>query len=234
MEAQELPINEHAEANRDTRRSIKNDRFTKLQGILLIVGTLLVSLTAGYFISDKFLWTDGEDNRLTQQVEYYKSLVSKEPNNTENRVNLGYSYHLVGKEEDAVKQLLLAIDMDKENVSAYFNLGLVYNDQKRYDDALKQSKKVNELAPRDFKGYLLQGMVYRELKMYDDAITSLNEANKLMPANTDIIFEIGRVAEDQGKVKEAEEMYKQALNYDPLFKPASEALNRLAKTEKES
>jgi len=227
MEAHELPIIEKTETPKETRIKKRNDSFTKLQGILLIIGTLFISLISGYLISDKFIWSNADQSRIEQQVAYYEGLVSKEPNNPEHRVNLGYSYHLVGKSEDAIKQLQTAIDLDKKNVGAYFNLGLVYNDQERYDDALKQSNKVVELAPRDYKGHLLEGMVYRKLKMYDEALVSLQEADKLMPVNNDIIFEMGRVAEDQGNVKDAEELYKKALSYDPLFKPASEALTKL-------
>jgi tetratricopeptide (TPR) repeat protein len=231
MEAHELPIKEKPESNNETR-SKKNDRFTKLQGISLIITTLIISLVGGYVISDKFIWSKQDESRIVQQVNYYEGLVSKEPNKAEHRVNLGYSYHLNGENEDAIKQLQMAIDLDKKNVGAYFNLGLVYNAEERYDDALKQSNKVVELAPRDYKGHLLEGMIYRKLKMYDEALASLQEADKLMPVNNDIIYEIGRVAEDQGNVKDAEELYKKALSYDPLYKPASEALTRLAGKDK--
>jgi tetratricopeptide (TPR) repeat protein len=225
MEAHKIP-NKPEEAN-ESRVEMKKNSFTKIQGLSLIIGTLLISLISGYLISDKYFW-DNDTSRLDQQVAYYEGLVSKEPNNPEHRVNLGYSLHLVDKSDDAIKQLHIATDLDKKNVSAYFNLGLVYNDQERYDDALKQANKAVELAPRDYKGFLLEGMVYRKLKMYDDAIKSLQEADKLMPVNNDIIFEIGRVAEDQGNVADAEELYKKALSFDPLYKPASEALARLA------
>ena len=143
-------------------------------------------------------------------------------------MNLGYSYHLNGKSEEAIKQLLIAIDLDKKNVSAYFNLGLFIMMKNAMTTHLKQSKKAVELAPRDYKGHLLKGMVYRKLKMYKEALASLQEADKLMPVNNDIIFEIGRVAEDQGNIQDAEELYKKALSYDPLYKPASEALTRIA------
>ncbi|SDM70829.1 tetratricopeptide repeat protein [Bacillus sp. OK048] len=232
MEAHELPIKESPESKNDSRITKKNDRFTKLQGISLIIATLLISLVGGYMISDKFIWSKQNQDRIVQQVNYYEGLVSKEPNKPEHRVNLGYSYHLNGKSEDAIKQLLVAIDLDKKNVPAYFNLGLVYNDEKRYDDALKQATKAVELAPRDYKGHLLKGMVYRQLKMYTEALASLQEADKLMPVNNDIIFEIGRVAEDQGNMQDAEELYKKALSYDPLYKPASEALTRIASDSK--
>lgn len=234
MEAQELPIIEKPESNKNTREMKRKDRFTKLQGLSLIIATLLISLIGGYLVCDKFIWSNKDQSRIDQQIAFYEGQVSKEPNNPEHRVNLGYSYNLKGQNEDAIKQLLIAIDLDKKNVGAYFNLGVVYNDEKRYDDALKQSKKAVELAPKDYKGYLLEGMVYRKLKMYKDALASLEEANKLMPVNNDIIFEIGRVAEDQGKVTDAEELYKKALSYDPLYKPASEALTRLAAKTKDS
>jgi tetratricopeptide (TPR) repeat protein len=232
MEAHELPIKEKPETNNETVTNKKNDRFTKLQGISLIIATLLISLVGGYIISDKYIWSKEDENRIVQQVNYYEGLVSKEPNKPENRVNLGYSYHLNGENEEAIKQLLMAIDLDKKNVGAYFNLGLVYNDEGRYDDALKQSNKAVELAPRDYKGHLLEGMIYRKLKMYEEALASLQEADKLMPVNNDIIYEIGRVAEDKGNVNDAEELYKKALSYDPLYKPASEALTRLAGKDK--
>jgi tetratricopeptide (TPR) repeat protein len=228
MQVNELPINEKQENNREAGSGKTSGQFTKLQGFAMIIGTLIISLVAGYFISDKYLWKE-DQTRLAQQLDYYKEQVSKQPNDSMHRVNLGYTYHLLGKNDDAVKQLLKAVDLDRKNVSAYFNLGLVYNDQKRFDDALKQASKAVELAPRDFKGHLLQGMVYRQLKKYDKAEASLNEANKLMPANTDIIFEIGKVAEDQGKLKDAEALYKEALSYDPMYKPAATALEELAK-----
>ncbi|AZU63966.1 tetratricopeptide repeat protein [Neobacillus mesonae] len=225
MEAKKIPVIETDEPSRINR---KKDYFTKLQATMMIIGTLLISLIGGYFICDKFVWTDKNQSRLDEQIAYYEDMVSKESNNPENRINLGYSYHLKGRNDEAVKQLQIAIDLDKKNVGGYFNLGLVYNDQKRYDDALKQSKKAVELAPKDYKGHLLEGMIYRKLKMYKDSLASLEKANKLMPANTDIIFEMGKVAEDQGKVKDAEELYKKALSYDPLYKPASEALTKIA------
>jgi tetratricopeptide (TPR) repeat protein len=234
MEAHELPIIEKPETSKETRITKKNDRFTKVQGISLILASLFISLIGGYFISDKFFWSNEEQSRIEQQVAYYEELVSKEPNKPDHRVNLGYSYQLNGDNEEAIKQLQTAIDLDKKNVGAYFNLGLVYNDQERYDDALKQSNKVVELAPRDYKGHLLEGMIYRKLKMYKEALVSLQEADKLMPVNNDIIFEMGRVAEDQGNVTDAEELYKKALSYDPLYKPASEALTKLAGKDKDS
>jgi tetratricopeptide (TPR) repeat protein len=68
--------------------------------------------------------------------------------------------------------------------------------------------------------------------MYSDALKSLQEALSIMPTNTDVITEIGRVQEDQGKYSEAEKLYKEALSYDPLCKPASQGLERVTSKTK--
>lgn len=206
----------------------KIDRFAWWQTLLLLTLTLAISVTAGYYISDKYFWSDVDKNRINQQLEYYQAQVDKEPNNATHRVNLGYTYFLKGKNDDAIKQLKVALDLDKNNFNAYLNLSIVYNDQERFDDAIKSAQKAADISPRDYKGHLQKGIVYRKLKMYDEAIESLQKANELMRGNTDIIYEIGRVAEDQGDNKIAEDLYKEALGYDPLYKPALEGLDRVA------
>jgi len=230
---QEQPIVEEQET-REKAQVEKNKYFTKLQAYSLIIGTLLISLVAGYFISDKFFWSNIDKNRLNDQLAYYKQMVDSDPSNPKHLVDLGYTYFLKGDNEKAIKEYFAALNLDDNYYSAYLNLGIVYNDEERLDDALLQSQRAIEISPRDYKGFLLQGSIYRKLKMYDEAIKSLEEANILMATNTDIIYEIGRVMEDQGNLSEAEEIYKDALNYDPLYKPAVEGLERIAKQDKDN
>ncbi|WP_223592172.1 tetratricopeptide repeat protein [Neobacillus bataviensis] len=234
MEARELPIIPEKEINERTKLKEKSKYFTKLQAFMLLFAALIVSVGGAFFVSEKYLWSNSDQSRLDKQIDYYQALVDDKPNNAENRVNLGYSYFIKGDNDNAIKQLKVATDLDSKYFGAYFNLGLVYIKEERYNDALKQAQKAVELGPRNFKAHLLSGMVYRNLKMYDEANKSLKEALKLMPTNTDIITEIGRVAEDQGKRKEAEKFFKEALTYDPLYKPASEGLERIAAKGKDN
>jgi tetratricopeptide (TPR) repeat protein len=221
-----------AENTRENLVKTKKNTINKLPAFLIILATLVVCLVGGYFISEKYLWPSADEQHLKDQLDYYKGLVNNKPNDPENRVNLGYTNYLIGDNEEAIKQLKLAIDLDQKYFGAYFNLGLVYISEKRYNDALTQAQKTVELQPKNFKGLLLSGMAYRNLKMYKESLKSLEEALTLMPANNDIIVEIAKVSEDQGKYDEAEKLYKEALNYDPLFKPASEGLKRIAAKNK--
>jgi tetratricopeptide (TPR) repeat protein len=226
MEAQQKPhIPQEAI---DTTEKKKNDRVKWWQGLLILVVTLGISISAAYMISDKFLWSDIDQNQLKQRLDHAKSEVDSKPNDPKARVDLGYAYFLNEDNEDAIKQYKVALDLDENDYNAHLNLGIVYNDEKRFDDALQSAMKASELSPRDYKGHLLKGIAYRNLKMYKDASEALTQADKLMPGNTDIIYEVGMVAEAQGKKDAAEEIYKQALSFDPLYKPALEALDRIA------
>jgi tetratricopeptide (TPR) repeat protein len=231
MELQDMPnTQENKMIQKNTIKGNKG-QISKLLAFLLIFSTLIICLSGGYYISEKYLWSNTDQNRLIEQLNYYKSQVDAEPNKAEHRVNLGYTYYLLDDNKDAIKQLQLGIDLDKNYFGAYFNLGLVYIDEERFNDALKQSLKTIELAPRNFRSHLLTGMVCRELEMFEEANEALKEGLNFASTNTDIINEIAKVAEDQGEFKEAEELFKEALTFDPLYKPATEGLERIAAKE---
>jgi tetratricopeptide (TPR) repeat protein len=210
----------------------KRDRFTWWQSTILLVGTLVICLVAGYFISDRFLWDKTDSKQIAQQIKYYKEEVKQNPNDPASRVQLGYSYFLDKNYDEAIKQFKTAKSLDKNYFDAYLNLSIVYDRQNRIDDALQNAIKATEISPKDYKGHLMKGKSYRKLKMYKEANEALAEADSLNLGNTDTIYEIGQVAEDQGKNKEAEAIYKEALAYDPLFKPALDALDKLTSKDK--
>lgn len=231
MEAQEKQQNLEPEDKKtrehENKKTHKKDRFTWWQTLLILVTTLVVTIGVSYYVSNTYLWPKYDTNELNSRLAAAKATADAKPNEPKSHVDLGYANFLLKNYDEAVNQYKLAIDLDKNDFDAYFNLGLTYNEQGRYNDAVEQAQKATELSPKDYKGWLLKGMAYRHLKMYSDAIKALNEANHLMATNTDIINEIGRVAEDQGDKKNAAEIYKTALSYDPMYKPAIDGLKRV-------
>jgi tetratricopeptide (TPR) repeat protein len=221
-----LQPNAQEPSRTSVKEKIKKDRFKWWQSLLLLVVTLAISLSAGYYVSSKYLWNQKNDE-LTKQLEYNKSLVEQKPNDPSLRVQLGYTYFLLGDDDKAIKEYNTAKSLDKKNYPAYLNLAIVYDREKRTDDALQAAKQAAKLSPQDYKSQLLIGRSYRKLKMYKQATQALQNAYRFKPGNTDIIYEAGLIAEDQGKLKEAEKIYKETLSFDPTFKPAQEALDRL-------
>jgi tetratricopeptide (TPR) repeat protein len=212
-------------ANREEKLKQKKDRFTWWQTLLLLVATLVICLSVGYFISQKYFWN--QNDQLTKQFNYYKTQVDKKPNDANLRVQLGYSYFLKGDSAEAINQYKLAIGLDKNNFAAYLNAAIAYDKLNQNDDALQMEIKAAKLSPEDYEPLLLEGRSYRKIKMYKQATKALQDAIRFKPGNTDILNEVGLVAEAQGKKAEAEKIYKEALSYDPTYKPALDALNRL-------
>jgi tetratricopeptide (TPR) repeat protein len=225
-----MQTEEKLQTKEPEERSKKNskERFSWWQSTLLLVGTLVICLAAGYFISEKYLWPDTDTEKIAEQIKFYKAEVNKSPNDPKNRVQLGYSYFLAKDYDEAIKEYKIAKSLDKNYFDAYLNLSIVYDIKGEQDAALQNAIKATEISPKDYKGHLLKGRSYRKLKMYEEANKALNEADQLNQGNTDTIYEIGLVAEDQGKKKEAEAIFKDALAYDPLYKPALKALDRLS------
>lgn len=228
----EIQHNAQDPANRTEKKvKEKKDRFTWWQSLIILVLTLAICLGGGYYVSMKYLW-NSDSNEIAKQLDYYQAQVDKKPNDSKARIQLGYIYFLKKDYGDAVKQYQMAKNLDKNNYDAYLNLSIVYDKQNRTDEALQMAIKAAKIAPQDYKSQLLKGKSYRKLKMYKQANTALEEAIRFKPGNTDIIYEIGLVAEAQGKNKEAEKIYKEALSYDPTFKPAQTRLEHITDTNK--
>lgn len=213
----------------EKQKKPKKDSFTKLQSLFLILLTLCLSVGGWYFVGKTYVWNNLDMKRVQAQLEYQKQKVQAEPSNPKNRVDLGYTYHLIGKNAEAIKEFNQVIALDPKSFDGYYNLGVVLSEEKRYNEALDKFQKGIELAPKDYKVHLQKGIAYRNLKMYSEAAKELRQADTLLPGNADVIYETGRVAEDLGNKDSAIQIYKEALSYDPLYKDAAKALARLEK-----
>jgi tetratricopeptide (TPR) repeat protein len=234
MESQIQPNAQEPSRNfkkNEKEKKVKSDSFKWWQALIILAATLAICLSAGYYISEKYFWNSNSDE-IAKQLKYYKGEVDNKPNDPKLRVQLGYTYFMKGDNDEAIKQYKIAKELDKKYFDAYLNLSIVYEKEERTDDALQMASKAAKIAPLDYKGHLLKGRNYRKLKMYEKATKSLEEAIRLKPGNTDIIYEVGLVAEDQGKIKEAEKIYKETLSYDPTYKPAIKALERITSKDK--
>lgn len=202
--------------------------FSLLQALAIVLLAVTVFAASGILIGKKFFWHESLDEaRIDEQLAYYEAKVKAEPKVPENRVNLGYTYFLKEKYDEAIRQFQTAVELDPKYYQAYYNMGLVYEEQKRWDDALEMFTKAAKLAPRDYKNFLQMGIIYTEMGKYQDAFKALNAANNEQPGSADILYYIGVAAEKSGDKKGAADMYKEALRFDPNYKEAKDALDKL-------
>ncbi|MDF2557779.1 MAG: hypothetical protein K0R71_1607 [Bacillales bacterium] len=209
--------------------SISNDRYSWKMTIFLLTTTLVISLIGGYFVSSKYIWKNENEVKLTERLDKYEALVAANPNDPSYRVELGFTFYLMEKYSLAIKQYKTAKALDEEYYPAHLNLAITYDKIGEKENAVEEAIIAENLAPRDYKAKLIKGRCYRSMKMFNESKKALIEAQNLSSGNVEVIFEIGRLAEDQGKKEEAEEIYREALSYDPTYKEAREALNRVTK-----
>ncbi len=213
----------------DARMKIPSSEktFSLLQAIALVLISALMFTGAGYLIGKTFFWKTLTETRIDQQLKYYEATVQANPKDPQARVNLGYTQLLKGQYDDALQQLKVAETIDPKFEAPIYNEGLVYKAQKQYDQALGAFTRAAKVAPRDYKNYLQMGVIYNIQGKYKDAVAALNKANQNEPGSADIIYQIGVSAEKTGDKAGAQEMYQQAINFDPNYQDAKDALARL-------
>lgn len=207
--------------------------FKKWQAALLIGLTLLLSVGGGITFSNTFMNEDIDISRVKEQLAFYEQRIQLEPNNLEHRVVYAYTNYLLGNNSDAIKELNWVLNQDPNYFNAHLNLGIIYLDEGRLDEAMFAFNECTRIAPRDFKGYLYLGQVFTEMGMYEDALAVLDQADQLSRANVQIIYSIGYVGEASGDYEFAENVYREALQYDPMFEKALDGLNRVQQLKEE-
>lgn len=181
----------------------------------------------GNFIGYRYFWTDQDIRRIQKEIAYYQQLVDAEPMDPEHRVNLGFTLLRLSDYSGALIQMNAAIEIDKEYMPAYLNAGYVYQAMELWDEALEQFQKVTELAPEDYRGYFNMGVCYTNLGMYEDALSMYTRALAGRPGASDVLYHMGLTYERMGVAEAAVEAYEEALTFNPKFREAQEAINRL-------
>ena len=214
---------------RNIRLSSHEKNFTLFQAAAIILVFATVFVAAGYLVGRTFFWKSNAETRVDQQLAFFKAKVETAPKVPENRVNLGYTYYLKGEYTQALQHFQVALSIDPKFADAHYDMGLVYKEQKKHDEALESFSKAAKLAPRDYKNFMQMGVIYNLQGNYQSAITALNRANQEKPGSADVIYQIGISAEKTGDKAGARELYQTALNYDPNYQEAKDALAKLGK-----
>jgi superkiller protein 3 len=195
--------------------------------VLSMLLTVAIFSGVGNFLGDRFFWTDQDLRRLDKEIEYYQQLVDAEPMEPEHRINLGYTFLRRGDFEKALVQMNAVMEIDKTYMPAYLNAGYVYQAMELWDEALENFHKVTELSPEDYRGFFNMGVCYTNIGMYQEALDKYTTAKLLRPAASDVAYHAAITYERMGLISAAIEEYEEALSFNPKFKEAQEAINRL-------
>ena len=92
-----------------------------------------------------------------------------------------YGYYLtaIGSEEEALKELALARELDPLSNKINLVLGLSFGMARRYEKAIEQLEKTIKMDPDFWLGHLWLGWAYEQMGRRDQALEELNKAFRL-------------------------------------------------------
>jgi type IV pilus assembly protein PilF len=108
-------------------------------------------------------------------------------------------------------------DLQSRQAELYFGAGTQSLMQKQYTEALKNLMKANELDPNNSEILNNLGMAYYFKSETELAIRTLNRSLEINPKNSDAKVNLASIYFHDGKMREAEKLYKEVtedLTYD--------------------
>lgn len=121
-----------------------------------------------------------------------------------------------------------ALEHEPRRDDIYYKLGVYYMNQDEVNKAIENYTEATRLNPQNSDAFYNLGFIFIQLKEYQDARDYFSKSIAARP-NYKAHYGRGYAHEMLGDIINAEKDYKKALELLPMYKPASEALNRIKK-----
>ncbi len=196
--------------------------------VLILLACTLSIFSLGLYIGNHYFWNQFDKTPiLEKQYQSAMEKVKQNPGSASNHVDFGWALFQKGQYNEALAEYKKATELDDKNFRAYLNLGIAYKQVEKMDIAISTLQKAVELSPKSYEAHYYLGLAYQLNNKLDQAVQELELSDKLHPGSTQIIYDIGQTREKMGNIEEAKKEYQSALQFDPQFAKAQEALSRL-------
>jgi uncharacterized protein (TIGR02466 family) len=155
--------------------------------------------------------------RLQQAEQIYRSVLAREPGNTEAMHLLGMAAFQTGHHDPAAELIAKAVAASPDNPKYHYNLGRVRRAQSKLEDAAESFQRTIELAAGTADAHSNLGAVLAQLDRAEEAIASLHKAIELEPRDESAHTNLGHILQNQGKFDEATDYYRRAISLRPGF-----------------
>lgn len=146
------------------------------------------------------------------------------------RVRLADALNQCGRKVDARAQYEVAVGRRPESAEARDALARFYHLEGDLDDAVREFREAVKLAPQEPAFWNNLGTAYRSKRDYRAALDALANATRLAPRMVDPYYNRGQICDALGRKEEARRQYLLALELDPSFAPARQALERASRS----
>jgi tetratricopeptide (TPR) repeat protein len=174
-------------------------------------------------VAERLSYSDGQAENARRMAAL---AVEAAPDSARALYLLGHILVLDGREaEEAVQVFSRGLQLQPENVDMQIGLAHALVEAGRYEDAMGQLRSVLPKASNDSTVHLLLGEVYLNQGDLADAAREYSFTLNLAPKQVWALYGLGRVYAAEGRKAEAIFAWRSALQIDPGFEPAANALN---------
>ncbi|GAB6065934.1 tetratricopeptide repeat protein [Aquifex pyrophilus] len=149
----------------------------------------------------------------SEAIARFNRALKLNPNEPRIWNQLGLTYMAVGEYKKAEESFMKALTLDPSFTEAKMNLGILYAKVKNYNKAIKFLKEAAEddYFEKRHEAYYHLALIYKRLNRKDLYLKYLKKAVAYNPNFFPAQFELAEAYENQGKYKEALEIYKSLL-----------------------
>ena len=191
-------------------KSAENDRHYE-EALQAYEKVLVCDPDTDYVIRDiAFLLIKMDRNK--EAIEWLNNIVSRDPDDIENRLLLAKLYAGMADFDKAIATYneILKINEDQQTL---LMLGSLYAHIKQYDKAQEYLERLLALNPDSYMGHYYLARLYRELHLYSKALASYEKALAINWSSR-LAYEVAELDEQQGRLEEAAALYRRIVEED--------------------
>ncbi len=163
-----------------------------------------------------------------QSAEQYRSAAQLSPSDPQPRYNLAVALEAAGRHADADEAMEQAWELAQEDADLCVEMARALTSYGRdVEAAVRAARRACVLDPESAEAHNALGTALLSAGQAQAALGPAREAVRLMPEVADYVYDLGMIEEAVGDRREARARFLRALELDPGFEEAQEALRRL-------
>ncbi len=198
---------------RELLLNIFNNPDVELSSKLIVLGTYNAELNQ----NKEKKQTDPEKEKFV--LDLFSRLEKEYPGEPNVHVIGGDLYLSIGRNMDAQKQYLQALESGVTNFEVWQNLLYLEIQLEQFDNVIKHSERALEYFPNQAMLYYFNGIGYLRKRKNKEAAGSMEQAKKLSAGNPGMVSEInGMLGDAYNATKEydkSDKAYDEALSFNP-------------------
>ncbi len=165
--------------------------------------------------------------RSAEALPYLAECLQLNPRHSGAYDNYGNALVKLGRSAEALPCFENALRLNPRSANTFSNLAGAYLELGKLPEAEKALRQALEINPQQVQAWALLGLVKLQAKDYAAGGAAFTQAVQLQPDNYKLRANLGAALMLQGKVVEAREQYRRALQHDPGFAAVRKTLLRL-------